>query len=197
MDEAADSELDILLGLRLRAARSRLGWTLDALAQRTGVSRAMISRVERGESSPTAALLVRLSTGLGVSLSSLFREESRADPIARRADQPLWRDPATGYVRRNVSPPACGSRIDLVDVTVPPGARVAFGETPSLRRGDQQVWVQAGVLDLTVAGATHRLEAGDCMHMRLDGAIEFHNPGPDPVRYIVALTLLEPEGPDQ
>jgi len=52
MDEAADSELDILLGLRLRAARSRLGWTLDALAQRTGVSRAMIYKSMKRRSAP-------------------------------------------------------------------------------------------------------------------------------------------------
>ena len=59
-----DTEIDRMLGQRLKAARQRHGLTLDALAERSGVSRAMISRVERGESSPTAALLVRLGLSL-------------------------------------------------------------------------------------------------------------------------------------
>jgi transcriptional regulator with XRE-family HTH domain len=194
MEIDTDLDLDERLGARLKAARLALGWTLDGLAERTGVSRAMISRVERAESSPTAALLVRLSTGLGVSLSSLFREEPAAGPIARRAEQTIWQDPASGYIRRNVSPPGTGSPTDIVDVTVPAGARIVFDETPALRRGDQQVWVFSGVLEITLGGVVHRLEAGDCMHMVLDGPIAFHNPGREPVHYAVALTLLDAAG---
>src|SRR2546423_4925425 len=113
---------------RLRSLRGERGYTLDALAERSGVSRSMISLIERGQSSPTAAVLDKLAAGLTVTLATLFEDEPRAappSPLARTADQPVWTDPASGYVRRNVSPPA-RSPIQLVDVVFPAGQRVAY-----------------------------------------------------------------------
>ena len=178
------------LAARLRGLRAERGLTLDGLAERAGVSRSMISLIERGESSPTAAVLDRLAAGLGVTLASLFADEARADasPLSRRADQGTWRDPETGYVRRNLSPPGFPSPIELVEVVLPPGARVAY-DTPGARAVgvSQQVWVMEGRLELTVCEATHSLDAGDCLAMRLDSPIAFRNPSGDAARYVVAL----------
>src|SRR3712207_8525832 len=103
MDDLAD--IGAHLAARLRGLRTDRGLSLDALAERAGVSRSMISLVERGESSPTAAVLNRLATGLGVTLASLFAEEPSAgsSPLSRRADQRAWRDPESGYLRRTLS----------------------------------------------------------------------------------------------
>src|SRR5512138_3989212 len=93
---------------RVGELRAAHGLSLDALALRSGVSRSMISLIERGESSPTAVVLEKLAAGLGVMLASLFDAPAAPEPqgpVARREDQPQWRDPASGYVRRNVSPP--------------------------------------------------------------------------------------------
>jgi transcriptional regulator with XRE-family HTH domain len=180
------------LAARLRELRAERGLTLDELADRAGVSRSMISLVERGESSPTAVVLDRLSAGLGVTLATLFADEPRPDasPLARRADQRTWRDPATGYVRRNLSPPGHPSPIELVEVVLPPGARVAYDSAGSRAVGvSQQLWVLAGRVDLTVGEVTHALAAGDCLAMRLDRPIAFHNPAGDAVRYVVALAV--------
>src|SRR5436190_12310832 len=93
---------------RVRELRAAQGLSLDALATKSGVSRSMISLIERGESSPTAAVLEKLAVGLGVTLASLFDATTAAQgptgPVARREEQPQWKDPASGYVRRNVSP---------------------------------------------------------------------------------------------
>ena len=100
------------IAARVRQIRDGLGLALDALAERSGVSRSMISLIERGESSPTAVVLEKLATGLGVPLASLFDAPAApADPVSRRRDQVEWRDPASGYVRRNVSPPGFASPI--------------------------------------------------------------------------------------
>lgn len=187
-DLRSDQGLDRRLGHRLKAARLDRDLTLDALAQRTDVSRAMISRIERGESSPTAALLDRLCAGLGVTLSSLFHEERPGGPVARLAEQPIWRDPASGYVRRSVSPPGTGSRVEIVEVAMPPGARVLLDGPRSIHRLDQQVWVLEGEIELTLGETPHRLKPGDCLHMLLDGPIAYHNPGLTPARYAVVLT---------
>jgi transcriptional regulator with XRE-family HTH domain len=186
------SGIDLRLGDRIRNERLRQHLSIEALAERSGVSRAMISKIERAESSPTAALLGRLCSGLGLSLASLFEDEARRGaPLARAADQPVWRDPATGYVRRDVAPPGTGSPVDIVDVVFPPGARVTYDRPLTIRGSDQHVWVFEGSLELTVGGTTHRLEAGDCLHMRLDTTITYHNPTDRPVHYAVIL-MLEP-----
>ena len=175
------------LAERLRRERTRRNLSLEALAERSGVSRAMISKVERSEASPTAALLGRLCAGLGITLAALFADEERPpEPLSRRAGQPTWRDPETGYVRRDVSPAGLGP-FEIVDVSFPPGARVVFDKAWHGRIIDQQVWVLDGVLEMTVGDAQHRLEAGDCLHMRLDRPIAFRNPTKRAVRYAVVL----------
>ncbi|HEX2201980.1 MAG TPA: helix-turn-helix domain-containing protein [Longimicrobium sp.] len=187
--ETTSTDLHARLAARVRALRGDRGLTLDALASRAGVSRSMISLVERGESSPTAAVLDRIAAGLGVTLASLFADGPRADaqPLSRRAGQTAWRDPETGYVRRNLSPPGFPSPLELVEVVLPAGARVAY-DTPGRAAGvGQQVWVIEGRVDLTAGGATHDLRAGDCLAMRLDGPVVFRNPGDGDARYVVAL----------
>ena len=91
----------------------------------------MISLIERGESSPTAVVLEKLAAGLGVTLASLFDAPAAAaqapsGPVARRDDQPQWRDPASGYLRRNVSPPGVPQPMQIVEVHFPPGGACAF-----------------------------------------------------------------------
>ncbi len=178
------------LSRRLRSLREARGWSLEALAQRTGVSRSNISLIERGQSSPTAMVLDKLSAGLGVTLASLFEEPAGpgapAQPLARVADQPVWTDPASGYVRRNVSP-AVASPLQLVDVRFPPGQRVDYEAAAREDTVHQQVWMIDGVMHIGVGGSTWRLEAGDCLAMTLDDPIVFHNPGPREARYLVAL----------
>lgn len=189
--EIADLNLDRRLGARLKSLRQSRNLTLDQLADRAGVSRAMISRVERGESSPTAALLDRLCAGLGIVLSVLFREEGPAGPLIRRGDQPVWTDPASGYLRRAVSPAGTGSLIELVEVEMPAGARLVLDGTRAGFRLDQQIWLLAGELVLALDGREHRLAAGDCLAMLLDGPIGFHNPGAVTARYAVVLTAAD------
>jgi transcriptional regulator with XRE-family HTH domain len=168
---------------RLRRER---GLSLEALAARSGVSRSMISLVERGEASATAVVLDKLATGLDVALSSLFDAPSpAAGPVSRHADQQTWRDPGSGYVRRNVSPVGYPSPIRIVAVEFPPQARVAYETAERDTPIHQQVWVRAGEVEVTVGDDVHRLGAGDCVAFALDRPVVFHNPGDTPARYAV------------
>ncbi|KAA2236041.1 helix-turn-helix domain-containing protein [Salinarimonas soli] len=181
------------LARRIKAARGARGWTLEALAEASGVSRAMISKIERGEASPTAAVLVRLAGGLGVTLASLFADEGAdGSPLARAADQPVWTDPATGYRRRTVSPTGARGAAEITDVTVPAGGRVVLDNAVGWRGLGQQVWVLAGSIEMSVGPQTTRLDPGDCLFMRVDQPLVFHNPGSEPARYAVVLSRLEP-----
>jgi transcriptional regulator with XRE-family HTH domain len=176
------------IAARVRALRTTRGLSLEALAERSDVSRSMISLVERGESSPTAVVLEKLATALGVPLAALFEATAPPGaPLARRAAQPEWRDPHSGYVRRNVSPPGTGSPIQIVEVSFPPQARVAFETGPREPVVWQQVWVLQGAIDIAVGEALHRLRTGDCVAFVLDRPVSFHNPTRTATRYAVVL----------
>lgn len=180
-----------LIATRLRELRSASGLTLATLAERSGVSRSNISLIERGESSATATVLDKLTAALGVTVASLFERPAVHAPVARRDEQPVWTDPGSGYVRRNLSPPA-GSPIQLVEVDFPAQARVAY-ET-AMRDVDvhQQVWIIEGTMDITVGTTCWRLTAGDCISMRLDHPLIYQNPTGEPARYLVALVSHTP-----
>jgi len=191
MKEPHAASVNDRIAQRVRDLRASRGFSLDALATHCGISRSMISLIERGESSPTAVLLEKLASGLGVPLASLFEEpRPSADPLARAADQPTWTDPHSGYVRRNVSPSGVGSQIQIVEVRFPPGARVAYESGPREAVVHQQVWLLEGALEVSVGPATHRLAPGDCLAMVLDQPVAFHNPGAKAARYAVVLSTL-------
>src|ERR1700754_4898202 len=112
------------LATRIAIEGEARGWSLPDLAERSGVSKAMISKIERGEASPTATLLGRLSGAFGQQLSTLLTlAEQSSDRLLRAEDQPVWTDPETGYVRRRLSPPN-GGILELLRIDLPPNARV-------------------------------------------------------------------------
>ncbi|MEW6706314.1 MAG: XRE family transcriptional regulator [Pseudomonadota bacterium] len=186
-------DINARIARRVRDLRDAAGYSLDALAERSGVSRSNISLIERGQSSPTATVLDKLAAGLGVTLAALFEEgdvpASEPSPLARLAEQPVWTDPASGYVRRNLSP-AVRTPLQLVDVSFPAGQRVAYDSAPRETEIHQQVLMIEGVMELRVGDAQWRLEPGDCLAMRLDQPIVYRNPTRKPARYLVALVTL-------
>jgi transcriptional regulator with XRE-family HTH domain len=186
-------DINARIAQHVRELRSQRGFTLDALAERSGVSRSMISLIERGESSPTAAVLDKLAGAFSVTLATLFSEAPQsapASPLARHAEQAVWKDPASGYLRRNVSPPGFASPIQLVEVVFPPGQRVSFENSARDLEVHQQVWLLEGTIELTVGREVWRLSAGDCLAMRLDGGTVYRNPTRKPARYVVALATV-------
>lgn len=159
---------------------------MSTLAQASGVSRAMIAKIERGDVQPTAALLARLSAALGMTLSELVANaEGKADRLVRYKGQPLWRDPETGYLRRAVSP-AAGVMLQLVEVELPPRARVSMPRESYLFI-DQQIWVLKGRLRFVEGDQTYDLEVGDCLQLGEPQVCAFENPTASPCQYLVAL----------
>jgi transcriptional regulator with XRE-family HTH domain len=188
--ETALADLDIRLAARLASLRAERGWSLDTLAERSGVSRTTLSRLERGETSPTASLLGRLCTAYGRTMSRLIAETEAEPPqFVRAADQATWVDPETGFRRRGVSPPAAGFDAELVEAVLPAGAVIRY-EAPAVQGLEQHIWMLGGSLTLTVDGKVHDLEVGDCLRFRLFGASRFAAPGPQDAHY--ALVVCRP-----
>ena len=186
--------IDQLIAERVRELRKQHGHSLEALAQLSGVSRSMISLIERGETSATAAVLGKLAQALQVPLAFLFEEPAGSagpQPLARAAQQQCWQDPATGYVRRHLSPSGYAAPLELVEVLFPHGQSVAFDN--ALRSSDplhQQLWLLEGRMQISLGEQQWQLEPGDCLAMALNQTIVFANTSRKPARYLLALTAL-------
>lgn len=184
--DTADA-LEQRLAERLAALRVERALSLDDLAARTGISRATLSRIERAEVSPTAAQLNRLCAAHGWTLSRLMAAaEGEAPALVRRADQPIWTDPETGFTRRAASPPGPGLRMELVEGELPSGAVIEYDTAP-VPGMEQHILLLAGALEFRDGGESFALRPGDCVRVTLRGPTRFHATGSGPARYLIAI----------
>lgn len=177
---------------RVRELRQAQGLSLETLAERSGVSRSMISLIERGETSPTAVVLEKLAVGLDVPFASLFDAPAASVDVVkgvvqRRVEQSEWHDPASGYVRRNLSPAGTDQPMQLIEVVFPPGQRVIFEASGREAHIYQQIWMLEGEMEFGGADHMHRLRAGDCLARHQQPSNVYYNPGTQPARYLIAL----------
>ena len=179
-------DIDKRIGARIRIERESRGWSLTELAERSVVSRAMIHKIERGESSPTATLLGKLSGAFNLSMSTLMaRAEMQQGRFLRKEDQPVWVDPQTGYERRHVSPKS-DLPLDLVRIELPVGADVPMPASAyAFMR--QLIWVLEGELTFLEGEAKHRMSAGDCLELGPPTNCVFKNEGNKPCIYAVLV----------
>ncbi|MFG3102509.1 helix-turn-helix domain-containing protein [Streptomyces sp. NPDC048182] len=189
-DDAADATaVDARLAARLAELRAERGWSLGELAERSGVSRSTLSRAERAEISPTAALLNRLCAVYGRTMSRLLSEVEAEPALLVRADeQPRWEDRAAGFVRRSVSPPHAGLRGELVEGRLAAGADLAY-DRPPVPGLEQHIWVLEGALEVTAQDVEHHVATGDCLRLRVWGPTRFRCAGAGDARYVLAVVL--------
>jgi transcriptional regulator with XRE-family HTH domain len=186
MDTIVD-EAEGQISQRLKLEREARGWSQSQLAERSGVAKASISKIERGEMSPSAGLLVRLAAAFDLTLAALLvrAERGEAGRLTRAADQPVWRDPATGYRRRQIfSRP--DHPLEMVHVELPPGQKVSFPAW-SYAHIRQAVWCQTGHLTIHEGGHRHALAPGDSLGFGPPSEVTFANEGSVPCTYIVGL----------
>lgn len=181
-----ETDLDARIGVRIRTERESRGWSLTELSQRASVSRAMIHKVERGESSPTANLLGKLSGAFGLSISSLIaRAETQQGRLLRAQDQPIWTDPETGYLRRHISPQS-DLPVDLLQITLPAGQNVPMPASAyAFQR--QLIWVLQGELVFIEGDIRHALQQGDCLELGPPVDCAFRNESEQDCVYAIAL----------
>ncbi|QNK66779.1 helix-turn-helix domain-containing protein [Variovorax sp. PAMC26660] len=185
-DPAAN--IDALIATRLLALRQAQGLSLAELAERSGVSKAMISKVERAQSSPTAVLLGRLAAGLGVPLAQLLTED-KAQPqrLRARAAQETWRDPEAGYLRRQVAERHAGSGVELVEVELPRSAQVSYPRW-SGKPYRQCLWMLEGALRVDYGDERFELAPGDCLDFGVDRPLVFKALGRSACRYLLVAS---------
>ncbi|MFK0108191.1 helix-turn-helix domain-containing protein [Streptomyces sp. NPDC091217] len=195
MSNIVDPPVDPLvarIAARVRTERERRRWTLAQLADASGVSPAMISRIERGESSPTAVVLGKLSAAFQLSVASLLAlaegvpEETETPVGVRRgADAAEWRDPGTGYRRRQITGPRFPA--EIAELRLPAGARVPY-PAAAFAFVRQLVWVLDGRLTFHDGDTVHELDAGDTIELGAPAERVFANTTDAECRYAVVLS---------
>ena len=176
------------LGERVRELRRGRGLTLDGLAEISGVSRAMISKLERGEKNPTLVVAAKLAGGLGVTLSRLAgMEEHREVIIVPRERRMVMRDPETGFERQLLSPNSVGLGVEFMRNTIPEGS--TSGEFPPHRKGvGEQIVVERGTLKAILSGEEHLLREGDALYFEADVPHRFDNAGEGECSYYLVIS---------
>ena len=175
------------LAAHLRSLREARNLTLAALAERSGLSRATLSRIENAEVSPTAETLGRLAAVYALPISQLLSPlEPGFQPVLRRAEQSIWRDPGHDFRRRSVSPPNGQLTIELIEGELGPGQLISYA-APAIPGQEHHVYLLSGQMQITVEGQTHDLRAGDCLRYILFGETIFRT-STAPCRYVIALS---------
>jgi transcriptional regulator with XRE-family HTH domain len=175
-----------LVAKRVRAERDRRGWSLADLAERSGVSKAMLSKIEREEVSPTAVVLARVATAFGLTLAQLLTPETDAPSRLMRAQaQPTWTDPEAGYTRRQVFIDT-STGLELAEVTLPAGATVSMPASVYARIR-QVAWMLSGKLTVTEGRERHDLKTGDRLEFGPPSDVTFRNESGAACRYLIAL----------
>jgi transcriptional regulator with XRE-family HTH domain len=175
------------LGERVRALRRERGLTLEVLAGRSGVSRAMISKLERGEKNPTLVVAAKVAEGLGVSLSQLVGvEERREAVVVPRERRMVVRDPDTGFERQLLAPSFGGRRIEFTKNVVPRGS--SSGRLPPQRRGvEEYLVVERGRLRAILGGEEYLLDEGDAIYFAAEVPHRFDNAGEVECSYYLVI----------
>jgi transcriptional regulator with XRE-family HTH domain len=182
-------ELSRGFGARVRKLRDAASMTLEQLSQASGVSRAMLSKVERGEKSPTIGVASRIASSLQTSLTELMGggASTGTTVLMRVADRPVFRDPETGFERHIVSPASGGGRVELVYHYLPPG--VSTGVLPAFPGGtEKQVVVTIGHLVVEFKDGKEHLGPGDSLFFLANVEHTMTNPTAEPCGYFVVIS---------
>lgn len=181
-----EDDVSTQLARRVRLEREVRGWSLADLAERSGVSKATISKIERGEVSPTAVILVRLAGAFDLTLGGLLlRAEAEGTRLCRAGEQPVWRDPETGYVRTQVFR-LPDHPVEVIRVELPAGQRLVLPAS-SYAQIRQAILVQTGQLVIQEGSVRHLLDTGDCLGFGPPSEVTIANDSSAPCTYLVVL----------
>lgn len=182
-----DATIDRRLAQRLKVLRTERGWSLDALAKLSKVSRATLSRLENAEVSPTANVLGKLCAAYGLPMSRLMRMvEDDYEPLVRPDEQTVWHDPSVGFRRRSLSPPAQTLAGEVLECRLDAGAQITY-ETPPRPGLEHHLTLLEGALQVDVNGRSYQLRPGDCLRYQLFGPSAFATPEDSAAKYLLFI----------
>lgn len=188
-------DVNAAVGRNVRNHRTRLAWTLDDLAARSGVSKGMLSQVEQARTNPSVATICRLATALGVSVATLVEAPEMPSARVVRADEAvtLWAGSREGSAARLLVGSGTSQQVELWDVRMQPGDGYASEAHPSGTR--ELLMVIDGELTLELDGIPHQVCDGDAIAFVADRPHTYRNAGQTDLRCTMAVVIQrEPHG---
>ncbi|SFS80415.1 helix-turn-helix domain-containing protein [Marininema halotolerans] len=176
------------VGLRLKQYRLKKGYSLQDLSDRSGVSRSMLSKIERGEKNPTINLLCEIVEALQITVSQVIEEPTRKKEIivTKKDKRPILYDEQSGLERRLLSPTLPSRGVEFVLNILPVGC--STGTFPAHQRNvHEHIYVEVGTLKVRLDESTFILESGDSLFYEANGTHEFINMGEEACRYFLVI----------
>jgi len=181
------TDLTVRLSQRIKQLRHDNGYSLEELATESGVSRASLSRLEKGEVSPTAEVLGKLCSAYKLPMSRLMAMvEDQFRPLVPKLDQATWHDEASGFQRTSVSPPATALKGEVIRCTLDAGREISY-DKPSVVGLEHHLILQEGKLEIQLGSTTHVLKAGDCLRYQLHEATCFRTSTDQSATYLLVM----------
>lgn len=186
------ADLSVIIGANLAEIRKKRGLSLDKVAEMSGVSKAMIGQIERGESNPTVATLWKIALGLRVSFSEFITEKRQPVELVRYAELPPVIDEAGGMKVYLLFPYRPTQPFEAFIVTLATGCRHA--SDPHEPGAEEYIFLMAGTLDVVIGPETYRLQVGDAIRYRADQPHAYLNAADNEARFqnIVFYTGPQP-----
>jgi transcriptional regulator with XRE-family HTH domain len=187
----ADVSLEVVTGRmceRLRQLRKQRGWTLEQLATASGVSRSMLSQIERGQANPTLAVAFRIARAFDRSLGDLLDEPNSLSPISViRSSDPTYRFRSDDACRiRTLYPMQFEKDVEFYEVWLAPGE--ALKSAPHYAGTRELLTVGKGRVAVTAAKHRCEVDSGDAAHFPADVPHAIENVGgQEALLYLVVI----------
>lgn len=180
-------DLSNRLAQRLKRLRLESHMSLDQLAEKSGVSRASLSRLEKADVSPTAEVLGKLCAAYGLPMSRLLAMvEEEFTPLVDADAQEVWHDEDNAFVRKSVSPPTQALGGEVIECRLGAGQSISYDKPPRANM-EHHVVLRAGRLNIEVNGQKYALNPGDCLRYQLSGRSKFSTPSDSAASYFIFL----------
>nr|WP_113866624.1 helix-turn-helix domain-containing protein [Brenneria salicis]NMN92676.1 XRE family transcriptional regulator [Brenneria salicis ATCC 15712 = DSM 30166]RBP62489.1 XRE family transcriptional regulator [Brenneria salicis ATCC 15712 = DSM 30166]RLM30587.1 transcriptional regulator [Brenneria salicis ATCC 15712 = DSM 30166] len=180
--------IDEVIASQIYQLRKAKNMSIELLAHQSGVSKAMISKIERKASSPSATILGRLAAGLGVPITQLLSNDQQPrQRLRRKAEQETWRDPELHYLRRQVLEREAATGLEMIEIILPAFAKVSYPRWSS-HPYQQRLWLIEGALTVEYHNERFALTPGDCLNFDVKHPVTFHNPDQSECRYLLVIT---------
>lgn len=188
-----ERDVEPAIGGNLRRLRVKRGLSLERLAHRSGVSRAMLSQIELGQSTPTISLLWKIARALGVTFSAFITADQPAGPVILRAERAKRLTNADGtFTSRALFPLSEPRRVEFYELTLGPGAEEQADPHPP--GTIENLVVNRGQVEIGVGGARHELGEGDAVVFAADVPHFYRNRGQSETRMYLVMTYAEDVG---
>jgi transcriptional regulator with XRE-family HTH domain len=166
------------------------GLSLEKLAQKSGVSRAMLGQVELGQSAPTINVLWKIARALDVTFATLIQaREAGGSTVLKKAHSKVLSSQGGQFSSRALFPFDGPRRAEFYELRLAPhAAEVAEAHAPGTV---ENLVVSEGQLELVVGRETHRLESGDAIVFEADVAHTYTNAGTKECLMYLVMTYAE------